>query len=85
MSHFQSGDVNYSEDITAWIAHRLNGPKTQDIQQLLNTKSKTVLDARMNEVAELKKHHALFIDGKKQVHHQESTAFYRLESQNAIK
>ncbi|WP_133153325.1 hypothetical protein [Vibrio breoganii] len=67
--------------MTAWICHRLNVPKSQDIQQLLNTKSKSVLDTRMNQIAELAKHHSLFIDGKKQVHYQESTAFYRLTKQ----
>ncbi|MEZ9863872.1 DUF87 domain-containing protein [Vibrio breoganii] len=81
LNHFQTNEVNYSEYMTAWICHRLNGPKSLDIQQLLNTKSKPVLDTRMNQIAELAKHHSLFLDGKKQVHYQESTAFYRLTKQ----
>ncbi|GAD91275.1 hypothetical protein VHA01S_080_00150 [Vibrio halioticoli NBRC 102217] len=78
LDHFQTNEVNYRDYMEAWICHRLNGPKPRDIEHLLNIKSKSDLDKTLQQVRELPKHHSLFLDGKKQVHYQESTAFYRL-------
>ena len=78
LDHFQTSENSYSDYMTAWICHRLNNPKSKDVEQLLNTKSKSELDNRLNEMRELKKHHSLFINGKKEVTYQESTAFWKL-------
>lgn len=78
LDHFVTSENSYSDYMTAWIVHRLNNPKNRDIEQLLNTKTKAELETRMNMVRELEKHHALFVDGKKQATHQQSTMFWRL-------
>ncbi|WP_221073251.1 3'-5' exonuclease [Vibrio alfacsensis] len=78
LDHFQTSENSYSDFMTSWISHRLNNPKNKDVEQLLNTKSKQELESQLNRVRELEKHHALFVDGKKQVTHQHSTMFWKL-------
>lgn len=82
LDHFQTSENQYSDYITAWICHRLNNPKNKDIEQLLNTKTKQDLESSLNAVRELEKHYALFVNGKKQVTHQQSTMFWKLIQQN---
>lgn len=81
LDHFQTAENSYSDYMTAWVCHRLGNPKAKDLEQLLNTKSKHELDDRMKEVRELEKHHSLYVDGRKQVTYQESTAFWKLVSE----
>ncbi|WP_447062246.1 ATP-binding protein [Vibrio alginolyticus] len=78
LDHFQTSENSYSDYMTAWIAHRLNNPKSKDVEQLLNTKTKQELENQLNMVRELEKHHSLFVDGKKHVTHQHSTMFWKL-------
>ncbi|EJS2611046.1 MULTISPECIES: helicase HerA domain-containing protein [Vibrio] len=78
LDHFQTSENSYSDYMTAWIAHRLNNPKSKDVEQLLNTKTKQELENQLNMVRELEKHHSLFVDGKKHVTHQRSTMFWKL-------
>lgn len=78
LDHFQTSENQYSDYVTAWICHRLNNPKSKDVEQLLNTKTKQELESSLNNVRELEKHYALFVDGKKQVTHQHSTMFWKL-------
>lgn len=78
LDHFATSENSYSDYVTAWICHRLNNPKSKDVEQLLNTKTKQELESNLNMVRELEKHHALFVDGKKQVTHQHSTMFWKL-------
>jgi len=78
LDHFVTSENTYSDYVTAWVAHRLNNPKPKDVSQLLNTGTKNELDARMTEVRGLEKHHSLFVNGRKEVIYQESTAFWSL-------
>ncbi|GAM71715.1 cell division protein ftsK [Vibrio sp. JCM 19236] len=78
LDHFQTGKENYAKNITSWICHRLNNPSVTDVKPLLNLEEKSDLDNELRRLRELPKHYSLFLDGQKQVHYQESTAFYRL-------
>lgn len=78
LDHFVTSENSYGDYMTAWICHRLNNPKNKDVEQLLNTKTKGELETSINMLRELEKHHALFVDGKKQVTHQQSTMFWKL-------
>lgn len=84
LDHFVTSENSYSDYMTAWVVHRLNNPKSKDVEQLLNSKSKNELEASLNMVRELEKHHALFVDGKKQVTHQHSTMFWKMMEEGAF-
>jgi hypothetical protein len=84
IDHFETKENDYSSYMTGWIAHRLEKPKVKRVEQLLNTKSRKELETRMTEISELQKHHSFFVNGKKQVNYQESTAFWKLmEEENS--
>ncbi|MFA0393459.1 DUF87 domain-containing protein [Vibrio sp. 10N.222.54.A1] len=78
LDHFKTKENEYSQYIPGWICHRLEKPKAKDVEQLLSTKSKKELEERMNQVSQLEKHHSLFVNGKKEICYQESTAFWKI-------
>ncbi|WP_318433668.1 helicase HerA domain-containing protein [Photobacterium leiognathi] len=78
LDHFKTAENSYSDYMCGWIVHRLNNPNAKQVELLLNTDSKNELSARVKELGELEKHHALFVDGRKHIVHQESTAFWKL-------
>lgn len=78
LDHFETKENNYRNYMSAWIAHRLEGPKAKDIQQLFNTKSKQDMETQLQKLRELEKHHSFYINGRKEVSYQESTAFWCL-------
>lgn len=82
LDHFQTSENSYSDYMVAWCVHRLNNPKAKPIESLFNISGKPELDSRMHELRELEKHHSLFVDGRKRVTYQESTAFWKLMTKN---
>ena len=82
LDHFKTKENDYSSYMTGWISHRLENPKAKSVEQLLNVKSKKELEERMTEISELYKHHSFFVNGKKEVTYQESTAFWKLMEDN---
>ncbi|NGZ66581.1 DUF87 domain-containing protein [Vibrio aestuarianus subsp. cardii] len=78
LDHFETKENNYRSYVTHWICHRLVEPKSKDVVPLLNTKAKTELESRILEIRELEKHQSLYINGRKEVIPQESTAFWCL-------
>lgn len=78
LGHFKTKENDYSAYIPGWVCHRLEKAKVKDVEALLGTKSKKELEERMNQVGGLEKHHSLFVNGKKEINYQESTAFWKL-------
>ncbi|ELA9367432.1 DUF87 domain-containing protein [Vibrio parahaemolyticus] len=78
LDHFETKENNYRSFVTHWICHRLVEPKSKDVVPLLNTKTKPELEGRMLEIRELDKHQSFYINGRKEVIPQESTAFWCL-------
>lgn len=78
LDHFKTADNNYADYQNAFICHRLNSPKKAQVEGILATEDKDVAAAHHAHLGQLEKHHALFINGKKEVKHQESTAFWKV-------
>ncbi|GMQ49708.1 helicase HerA domain-containing protein [Vibrio sp. 10N] len=78
LDHFKTADNNYADYQNAFICHRLNSPKKAQVEGILATEDKDVAAAHHTHLGQLEKHHALFINGKKEVKHQESTAFWKV-------
>lgn len=78
MSHFKTGENDYSSYILSWIIHRVSRLKTQDIQAVFNTSNKRDEDHLMSQIRELDKHHALYVNGEKRVKKIKDLAFWEL-------
>ncbi|MEZ9060504.1 3'-5' exonuclease [Vibrio pelagius] len=79
LDHFETNENNYRNYVTSWLVHRLEGPRSAHVEPLFNTKTKKELEDRVNEVRSLEKHHSLYVNGKKEILFQESTAFWCLD------
>lgn len=79
ITHFQTGENDYSSYILTWIIHRVARLKNQDIKAIFNASDKTEQEALMATIGKLDKHYSLYIDGDKKVHRMKDTAFWQLK------
>ena len=77
LDHFKTAENDYLQYQNAIICHRLNGTKSAQIKSLLTTEDKAAISKYQTQIGTLEKHHALFINSKKEVIYQESTAFWK--------
>lgn len=78
LDHFKTSENTYGDFMNSWICHRLNAAKKSDVESILNIDDKSELATYLGQLGQLEKHHALFINGKKEIKHQESSAFWKL-------
>lgn len=81
IDHFNTAENNYIDYQNAFICHRLNSPKKAQVEAILALDDKSLAAQYHAQVGQLDKHHALFINGKKEITHQESTAFWKVVQQ----
>jgi DNA phosphorothioation-dependent restriction protein DptH len=80
MSHFKTGEHDYSSYIFSWVVHRVAELKSQDIRAVFNTSSKHDEEHLMSQIRELEKHYALYVDGARRVTKIRDLAFWELMS-----
>ena len=80
LTHFKTGENDYSSYILTWIVHRVGKIAYQDVKSIFNTESKNNTDSIMNQARELKKHFSLYIDGDKKVSLIKELCFWELNN-----
>lgn len=59
LSHFSSGDNDYSNYILTWVIHNVSDLNYKDIRYIFNTKNKSEEEFIFSKIKRLKKHHSL--------------------------
>lgn len=78
LTHFKTGDNDYSTLILSWIIHQVANIKSQEIKAIFNTQNKQNEEGFMSEIRKLEKHCSLCVDGKKKVSKIKDLAFWEL-------
>ena len=78
ITHFKTGENDYSAYILSWIVHRVSQIKNQDIKSLFNKDDKSDQEYLMKSIRELEKHHSLYVDGSKKITKIKDKAFWEL-------
>src|SRR5690606_18436720 len=81
LTHFKTGDNDYSTLILSWVIHQVANIKSQEIKAIFNAQSKQDEEYFMTQIRKLEKHHSLCIDGKKKVTKIKELAFWELQSE----
>ncbi len=80
ITHFKTGENDYSAYILSWIVHRVAQIKNQDIKGIFNMDDKSEQELLMKNIRELEKHTSLYINGEKQIKRIKDKAFWELLS-----
>lgn len=78
ITHFKTGDNNYSSYVLTWVIHRVSEIKNSDIKAIFNKDDKSEQEQLMETIRKLDKHYSLYIDGDKQVKKMRDKAFWEL-------
>lgn len=78
LTHFKTGDNDYSTLILSWVIHNVAKIKGQEIKAIFNTQHKNDEDRIMSEIQKLEKHYSLSVDGKKKVSKIKDLSFWEL-------
>ncbi len=78
ITHFKTGENDYSAYILSWIVHRVSQIKNQDIKSIFNKDDKTSQEQLMKSIRELEKHYSLYVDGDKKITKIKDKAFWEL-------
>ncbi|MCF6257079.1 MAG: DNA phosphorothioation-dependent restriction protein DptH [Gammaproteobacteria bacterium] len=79
ITHFKTGENDYSAYILSWVVHRVSQLKNQDIKALFNVDDRREQEVLMNTIRGLEKHHSLYVDGDKVVAKIKDKAFWELQ------
>lgn len=78
ITHFKTGENDYSAYILSWVIHRVSQIKNQDIKALFNVDNKSEQENLMGSIRELEKHYSLYVDGDKNIKKIKDKAFWEL-------
>lgn len=78
ITHFKTGENDYSAYILSWVIHRVSQIKNQDIKALFNIDNKSEQEELMSSIRGLEKHYSLYVDGDKNVQKMKDKAFWEL-------
>lgn len=78
LTHFKTGDNDYSTLILSWVIHQVANIKSQEIKAIFNTQKKDDEEYFMGQIRKLEKHHSLCVDGKKKVAKIKDLAFWEI-------
>jgi len=78
ITHFKTGENDYSAYILSWVIHRVSQIKNQDIKALFNIDNKNEQEELMSSIRGLEKHYSLYVDGDKNVLKMKDKAFWEL-------
>jgi DNA phosphorothioation-dependent restriction protein DptH len=78
ITHFQTGENDYSSYVLTWIIHRVAKIKPQDIKAIFSINEKAEQEKVMETINKLDKHYSLYIDGAKKLVKMRDKAFWEL-------
>lgn len=78
ITHFKTGENDYSAYILSWVIHRVSQIKNQDIKALFNVDNKSEQENLMGSIRGLEKHYSLYVDGDKNIKKIKDKAFWEL-------
>ncbi|MGJ3254914.1 MAG: DNA phosphorothioation-dependent restriction protein DptH [Alcanivorax sp.] len=78
LTHFKTGDNDYSTLILSWVIHQVANIKSQEIKAIFNTQTKNDEEYFIGQIRKLEKHHSLSVDGKKKVSKIKDLAFWEI-------
>ena len=78
ITHFKTGENDYSAYILSWVVHRVSQIKNQDIKSIFNVDDKSDQENLMNSIRGLEKHYSLYVDGDKQIQKIKDKAFWEI-------
>ena len=78
ITHFQTGENDYSSYVLTWVIHRVAKIKPQDIKAIFSVNEKAEQERLMETINKLEKHYSLYIDGAKHTVKMRDRAFWEL-------
>ncbi len=78
ITHFKTGENDYSAYILSWIVHRVSQIRNQDIKALFNIDNRNEQENLMSTIRGLEKHYSLYVDGDKSIKKMKDKAFWEL-------
>jgi DNA phosphorothioation-dependent restriction protein DptH len=78
ITHFKTGENDYSAYILSWVIHRVSQIRNQDIKALFNIDNKSEQENLMSSIRGLEKHYSLYVDGDKNILKMKDKAFWEL-------
>lgn len=78
ITHFQTGENDYSSYVLTWVIHRVAKIKPQDIKAIFSINDKAEQERVMDTINKLDKHYSLYIDGAKKISKMRDKAFWEL-------
>lgn len=81
LTHFKTADNDYADYILSWIIHKVDKIKSKDIESVFNVSAKNDSDQIMSQIRQLKEHHSLYINGKKEIQKMRDLAFWELTNE----
>ncbi len=78
ITHFQTGENDYSSYVLTWVIHRVAKIKPQDLKAMFSVNEKAEQEKLMETINKLEKHYSLYIDGAKKIQKMRDRAFWEL-------
>lgn len=78
ITHFQTGENDYSNYILTWVIHRVGKIKSQELKAMFGVNEKNEQESLMETIRKLEKHQSLYIDGSKKFVLMRDKAFWEL-------
>lgn len=78
ITHFQTGDNDYSSYVLTWVIHRVAKIRPQELKAMFGVNDKNEQERLMETISKLDKHYSLYIDGAKQIQKMRDKAFWEL-------
>ncbi|MGL5251393.1 MAG: ATP-binding protein, partial [Enterovibrio sp.] len=80
ITHFQTGENDYSNYVLTWVIHRVAKIKPQELKAMFGVNEKSEQEKLMETINKLEKHYSLYIDGAKKIVKMRDKAFWELSS-----
>ncbi|ELK8309635.1 TPA: DNA phosphorothioation-dependent restriction protein DptH [Vibrio vulnificus] len=78
ITHFQTGENDYSSYILTWVIHRVAKIRPQELKAMFGVNDKNEQERLMETINKLEKHYSLYIDGAKKIQKMRDKAFWEL-------
>jgi DNA phosphorothioation-dependent restriction protein DptH len=78
ITHFKTGENDYSSYILSWVVHRVSQIKNADVKAIFNKDDKADQEHLMEAIRKLDKHYSLYIDGEKRIQKMRDSTFWEL-------
>jgi len=79
LTHFRTGENDYSNLILSWIIHQVPSVTSRDIKSVFSIGSKSEEDAIASTIKKLEKHKSLYVPGNKSVQKIKDLSFFEIK------